>query len=385
MSKVRKAGWPALVLAAGMVAGCGTAGRGPVEATSPARGGVMSESIALASADGAGPSRSHAERPRDDGPSLQEALVVEGWMTVKVDDVRAAAAAIRARTERAGGRVLSERLSGAEMSWSGTLKLRLPPGDVEAMSSWLGELGEVTSRRLQGTDVSRELFDQEIALENLELTLDRLRALLDREGLQMNEILAIEQEMTRLRGEIERIKGEQRWLRDRVALATLDITLERREGAVLGPRALMYPGARATMLTLLDPDGRSRNRLGAGVVVHPFAPGGTEEAGGRMTLEADVFAGPDGEGTAALLTIGGAAYSDFLGRGRNLVGNPYLGMRVGYAYLDRSAFAFAATAGIELLKTEYVLLDLNLRGVGLAGRGGFDPALVTAANAVFAF
>ena len=370
---------------AAFATGCGTAGSSGSAATTPraplAESAVARESAAIAAHHGADGTRAQRQREQP----TDEAVIVEGSMTVEVTDVRAAAAAIRQRTEAAGGRVVSERLSGAERSWSASLTVRLPPAEVETLSSWLGDLGEVKSRQIHGKDVSRELFDQKIELENLELTLGRLRALLDRDDLEMSEILAIEKEMTRLRGEIERIKGENRYLRDRVALATLDIALERKEGAVLGPRAVMYPGARASLLTLLDPDGRTRNRFGAGVVVHPFAPGGKEATGGRMTIEADIFERAGGDDASALITIGGAVYSDFLGRGRNLALNPYLGGRLGYGYLDRSAFAFAATAGVEVFKTRYVLVDLNIRGLGLAGRGGFDPALVSAAQLVFAF
>ena len=387
-----------VVVGFGVGLGCGAGSREAARPTAPSTSSVLSEGQAVAASSPGRASPAPAERDRaapteaaasdataSERTAIDEALVVEGWITLEVRDVQAAAQTIRARAQSAGGRVINERLSGAELSWSGTLNLRLPPADVDDFTSWLGDLGEVTSRRIQGTDVSRELFDQEIALENLELTLERLRALLDREELEMREILSIENEMTRLRGEIERIKGENRWLRDRVALATLEIRLERKEGAVLGARAKFYPGLRGSMLTLLDPDGRSRNRLGAGIVIHPFAPGGTEATSSRMTLEADVFQGADGGNAAALFTIGGAAYSDFLGRGRNLVGNPYIGLRTGYAYLDRSAFALAATAGIELFKTRYVLFDVNVRGVGLFGRGGFEPAVVTGANLVFAF
>ena len=72
---------------------------------------------------------------------------------------------------------------------------------MEAFLAWLAGQGDIVHKRIQGTDVSRTLFDQAIALENLQLTLDRMRKLLDKEGLLMKDILDIEREMTRLRGD----------------------------------------------------------------------------------------------------------------------------------------------------------------------------------------
>ncbi len=317
-------------------------------------------------------------------PSIPEQLMIEAWLTLGVDDVQLAAADIRKRVEAAGGRVTNEQLSGASKSWTGSIDLRMLPGEVDGFVGWVASLGEIREKRVQGTDVSRQLFDQKIALENLTLTLQRLRGLLDREGLEMKDVLAIETEMTRLRGEIEKIKGEQRWLKDRVAFATMHITLQRREGAVLGPEAKLYPGARGALLTLLDPGTRTRNRLGAGLVIHTITPGGKDKASGRATLELDIFPETNGEKAAVLATMGGAIYSDFLGRGKNRFLNPYLGLRAGYGYLDGSKFAFSATAGVELFKHPYFLVDLNTRLTGLLGKR-FDTALVTGGSLVFAF
>lgn len=320
----------------------------------------------------------------DATPRLAEQLVIEAWITVEVDDVQRAASTIRERVEAAGGRVTNENLSGGATSWDGSLKLRIPPTEVTGFVGWVEQLGDVQQKRVEGTDVSRTLFDQELALENYRHTLDRLRQLLTREGLEMKDILAIETEMTRLRGEIERIEGERRFLKDRVAWATVDVQLSRRAGVVLGPKAKFYPGPRFATLTLLDPNGRQRTRLGAGLVVHTVAPGGTTKAGSRGNLELDVFEDADGTGAAVLATLGGAVYSDFLGRGRNRFLNPYLGLRLGYGYLDGSAFTFAGTAGVELFKHQYLMVDLNVRAVGFLS-DELDTAIVSGGSVVFAF
>lgn len=309
--------------------------------------------------------------------AVTEALVVEAWMTVEIDDVRAAAAAMRREVEARGGRVISESLGGAATSWQGSMTVRVPPAETDALVAWLDGAGEIRHKRVQATDVSKTLFERDLAIDNLRRTMARLQELLEREGVTMAEVLAIEKELGRVRGELERLEGEQRWLRDRVAYATVEIRLERRSGAVLRPEATLYPGLRGAMLVLLDPDGADRVRFGSGAVVHLGVP--------RVSLELDVFAGPEGEDAAVLATFGGAFYSDYFGRGERRFLNPYLGFRLGYGYLGDHGFAAAADAGVELFKSERVLVDANLRAVGIFGDDLAEPALVGGLSAVFAF
>ena len=313
---------------------------------------------------------------RTDKRKHKQALVVEGWVSLRVDEVPEVAAAIRTQVEALGGRLTNEQLSGGERSWSGRVQIKLPPDRVDEFLAWLAERGDIENKRIQGTDVSRTLFDQQIALDNMQLTLDRMRKLLDKEGMEMKDILAIEKEMTRLRGEIERIKGAKRFLEYRVSMATLDINLRRRDGVILGrAEAKFYPGARLSTLWLLDPDGREATRFGGGAVVHVIP---------RLTFELDVFKSTETESTAVIATFGGALYSDFLGRGKRRFLNPYLGVRLGYGNLDGSAFVFAGGGGVELFKHEYFLLDAGVNFVGFV-RKQFDATVSGSLSAVVAF
>jgi hypothetical protein len=314
---------------------------------------------------------------------LKEQLVVEAWLSVEVENASETAAALRALVEKSEGRIVSEQVYGAAESWSASIQIRLPPRSVSSVIDWLGHQGDITSKRIQGTDVSKTLFDQELALQNLTLTMERLRKLLDAGGLQMKDILEIEKEMTRLRGEIERIKGEKRFLEDRVALATVNVQLSRRQGAVLSPKAKIYPGPRFAVLTLFGAGDREQTRLGGGVAMHIAIP--------RLTLELDIFndveasGGKPREAYAFLATWGGAIYSDFLGRGEREFLNPYIGFRAGYGYLDYHAFALQAELGLELYKQTHMLIDVNVRATGLIGEDDVDAGLVSGASAVFAF
>ena len=246
-----------LVTCVAALAACGAAPHYTPMATAP-----LAASGTIASGPGSTASPTATEIP--------EQLVIEGSLSVEVEEVGDVVPAIRAHVEQIGGRVINESVTGAETSWHAELKLRVPPDKVQDVVAFLAKRGEITSKQINASDVSRQLFDQDLALKNLHTTLDRLTSLMAQGGLKIEDVLRIEQEMTRIRGQIEQLEGDQRFLKDRVALATLDVTMTRRAGAVTVATAKAYPGLRVASLVLFDPGHRARTRWGGGIVVHTF-------------------------------------------------------------------------------------------------------------------
>lgn len=298
----------------------------------------------------------------------QEKLVVEAWIRLQADDVAKAAAAVAARVEADGGRVVSSNIDGSDRAAaSAALELRVPPAKAAVFMSWLSSLGVIESRRTLASDVGKIMFDQELELKNLEITMDRLQKLAAKD-VPIKELLEIEKEMTRVRGDIERVKGEQRWLADRVALATVTLTIVREGGPIdPTPNARVYPGPRLALLSLFDPAGRPKTRVGGGVTLH---------VNRYFTLDLDVFPRKDGDSRAALATAGTALYSTFLGAGRRRYGNPYLGARVGYGYLSGESCAVVeGELGVELYKHRYLLVEVAGRAVAFFRDAGTEGAL----------
>ena len=313
--------------------------------------------------------------------AIPEQLVIEGTLRVEVDKIVDLVDALRSQVSAAGGRVVLESVNGAETSWSAALKLRIPPSSVDAVVKWLGERGTIVEKRITANDVSKELFDQELEIANQQAALDRLTKLMEQGGLSMADILSVEKEMSRIRGHIDELKGATRFTKDRVGFATLDVYLSRASGAVHVAKAKAYPGARMTMLTLLGPGDRQQTRFGAGLVIHPVLR--------SFSLEVDIFASTkdqtaDQGARAVLASIGGAFYSDYLGRGERSFLNPYIGFRGGYAYFDGSRFLSQFEAGVELLKTKHFMVDANVRATAMVGNSS-DLAVVSGFGAVAAF
>lgn len=316
---------------------------------------------------GQGPSGPPTAQPLAAPKTDPEKLVIEAWIDLKVGDPGRSATEIRAKVEAAGGRVISENVIGPQdHASSAAMELRVPPLEAAGFQSWLASRGVIESRRVMATDVGKQLFDQELALKNLDVTMTRLQKLAEKDA-SMKELIEIENEMTRVRGQIERIKGEQRWLLDRVAFATITLTLSREGGPVeFAPHARIHPGVHLATLTLIDPGDRQKSRLGGGATIHIKR---------WLTFDLDVFPRRDNDTRAVVGTFGGALYSSFLGGGRRAFGNPYLGYRLGIGYLSgSSAPVIGAELGLELYKHKYLQIDASLRAIAFL-RDDTDTAL----------
>lgn len=368
--------------------GCGGARKSASTMASYAYGDSGSESVtaSVGSSGSSGSGGATAGVPGSAAPvaasTLPEQLVIDGSLQLEVGKIENLIAELRAQVEQAGGGITEEEVSGLDAGWSARITLRVPPPQLPAIITWLGSRGDITDKKLSSTDVAKTLFDQELALKNAQVTSERLEALLRQGGLNMQDVLAVERELTRLRGEIESIKGQAQFLKDRVALATLRVWITRRSDAVRVASAKAYPGARFAALILLEPDGRPRTRIGGGLIVHTLFR--------AATFELELYRGEPGaedgsdESMAVMATLGGATYSDFLGRGERRFGNPYLGFRAGYGYLDSHRFVVQAEAGVELFKTTRFMIDANVRLSGLIGERT-DAAAILGGSAVIAF
>lgn len=313
----------------------------------------------LAAAPAAAPVDGAASPPAAGAPDKSQKLVVSGAVEVAVDDISATAAAVRLEAARRGATIVTDKLQGARYGVSATIQLRILPTEVDPFLAWLAQKGTIESSNLSASDVSREYFDQELRLRTLRVTLERLeKILVDRQNVALADVLAVEREMTRVRGEIEQLEGAHRYLADRVERATLDVHLSTRSEFVAhAPAQSFMVAAHATVLHFADDGARNQNRFGAGARML---------LGRRFDLALDVFPARGLDDRSILFSVGGALYSDFLGGGRRQFGNPFLGLRLGAGSMNnRSTMTYGAEVGVELVRMKYLLVEVSGRALGL--------------------
>jgi hypothetical protein len=282
-------------------------------------------------------------------------IVVTAEATVEVDEVAGFLRLAREQAGALGGSVASESLSGAGSRASATMQLRLPPARVDAFFTWLAHAARVESRRIEANDVSRQFFDEALAIENLRLTARRLQALLDRGG-SLQDVLQIERELTRVRGELERLEGAHRSLGDQAARATIELRVGgAQDPATAAEKLFLVPAA--TLLGFVDARGRQGARAGGalGLMIVP-----------QVSAELQLFPQHGAEERAWLMTLAAGTYSDLLGGGRRRWWNPHLGLVVGFGNVGgHGGSVIGASAGVEIHRSRYLLIDLQGRAQAL--------------------
>jgi hypothetical protein len=175
------------------------------------------------------------------GDVADRMIIRTTYMTVVVEDTDAMLALVQRIVAQYGGYVsdLNRWLSN-EQPYA-TVTLRIP---AEHLEEALGQVREgsilVESERSSGQDVTEEYVDLSARLRNLEATEAELLELLSevrRNRGSAEDILAIHNRITQIRGEIESLKGRTQYLERMTDLATVTIEIRPRQqpGAVVEP------------------------------------------------------------------------------------------------------------------------------------------------------
>jgi|GEM_PF-3292792 len=115
---------------------------------------------------------------------------------------------------------------------SGYLTIRIPADKYDQMMDKLQELGIVRNKNESSHDVTLEYVELDVRIENLAAQEQRIRELLEN-AKSIEEILMIENELTRIRGDLESMLGHFKYMQDRVRYSTISVNIIERD-----PRAL---------------------------------------------------------------------------------------------------------------------------------------------------
>jgi hypothetical protein len=291
------------------------------------------------------------------GTGTEEMRTISGEVSAVSNDVTGLVDSIRAHTAELRGSVAREDVSGDAQHRQASMALRLPPPALAGFIDWLATRAVIDSSHVEENDVSRQYFDRDVAMRNLEVTLERLRELAAQPGAKLSDVMQVERELTRVRGELERLRGEQGLLADQVARATLAITLSMTPGLHAEPQLKFELCPHLTRLRLVDAGAHEADRTGGGVTLM-FTR--------AASADFEVLAPRGSDSRSYLFTFAAGLYSDFLGGGQRRFGNPFIGLRLGGAKLNgMGAFAYGADAGIELVRYRTFLIELTGRAIGL--------------------
>lgn len=143
-----------------------------------------------------------------------------------------------------------------------SVTVRVPAAQMDAVLADLRRIGKVNSETQSSVDITNSFRDLSVRLANARVAEQRLRDLLARRTGDLKDVLAVEEQVMRVRTEIEQMESEVRAEQARVAQSTIEMVIResyRAEMVVTEPESLrtslknaFVDGTRGALLGLRD-------------------------------------------------------------------------------------------------------------------------------------
>ena len=192
--------------------------------------------IVIAPAPPTGTDTASAAPGAPERPVIPQMIIRTGTATVRVDSLEPAMARVEQLARSLGGYIANSSVqTGSENVRQASLEMKLPAERWNQALSGLEPIGKLESQQTSTEDVGEEFVDVTARMTNARRLEARLLDLLGTRTGKLDDVLAVERELARVRGEIEQAEGRLRFLRSRVAVSTLTVQLHE-------PSPLLEPG-----------------------------------------------------------------------------------------------------------------------------------------------
>lgn len=161
-------------------------------------------------------------------PDPQRQIIKTGSLTLVAQNVDAVAALARSITQGHGGMVTQSNVSKVGGNMIADLTIQVPADQFEATMAALRGMTGVSDRPVDKTssqDVTAQYVDVKAQIKNLQVTEQQLQTLMGRATL-MADIIAIQRELTNVRGQIDRLQAQVNYLESRTAMSTIVLRVE---------------------------------------------------------------------------------------------------------------------------------------------------------------
>lgn len=170
-----------------------------------------------------------------------------------------------------------------------------------------------------------------------------------------------------------------------VKYATLNVYVETERPQARFAAGRFVPTLRTSVLVtnLLSRGSEREARIGGaiGVALPSDGPGGLLPS---PLLEVAGYPATVDHGSGVVVTLGTGKYARSTGDGRRQWLNPFAGVRMGYAHIDRSSFVVSAELGVELFKSAGIALSASVRPSAFVGKNS-QVALESGSSLSLAF
>lgn len=156
--------------------------------------------------------------------NVERLIIKTGTISLEVDDVKSSIQSLSTLATSLGGFVVYSTVNVEDISPNGSITLRIPS---EVFDQGVGNakgLGRVINETVQGNDVTEEYVDLSSQLTNLTAAETQFLSIM-KQAVKIEDILAVQRELTNVRSQIEQIEGRLAFLKESASLSSLTIYL----------------------------------------------------------------------------------------------------------------------------------------------------------------
>lgn len=158
--------------------------------------------------------------------TIEKKVIKNGSLSLKVDNVDESAEEISQIAKSNGGDISSSNFyqSGKNLK-SGYVTVKVPASNFEKAYSQIKKTASLVVREsTSGSDVTEEYLDLQAQLRNKQAEEQAFQRIMD-QAQKIDDILAVQAELSRVRGEIEQLQGRIKYLDSQADMATIMVNL----------------------------------------------------------------------------------------------------------------------------------------------------------------
>jgi hypothetical protein len=157
-------------------------------------------------------------------PAVPRKIIYDARVDLVVDSLSTAEQAVLDLIKEHNGFLAeSDQATVTSTQRRATWRVRVPVDHFNTFLAAVCRLGEVKQNHVGSQDVTEEYFDVEARIHNKQEEEKRLLKHLSDSTGKLEDILAVERELSRVRGEVEQMQGRLRLLANRTELSTITI------------------------------------------------------------------------------------------------------------------------------------------------------------------
>jgi hypothetical protein len=156
--------------------------------------------------------------------AIDRQVVRTGYVSMRVEDVTKSAFQVHALVKKRNGLIAAEDTQGSGDTTYANITAQIPADALDAFIAEVTALGTVDTINVTAQDVTTQVVDLDARIKALQTSVDRMTQLLA-QASRIEDLLAIETQLSQRQAELDSLKAQRSALGDAVAMSTLTVSL----------------------------------------------------------------------------------------------------------------------------------------------------------------